>query len=98
MMMINNNIALIFLLTLTSCAMYQQDFDCPPPCGVPCTSVTDLESMVVEMEQGPDLFMPYQESAISRLRAAFKHKVWVAEGCPQGYYLYQINQQDPHQE
>lgn len=44
-------------LVLSSCAMYRQDFDCPPEMGVPCTSVTDLEAMVVDTKKGPDLFL-----------------------------------------
>jgi hypothetical protein len=81
---------ILSLACLTSCAMYQQDFDCPPPCGVPCTSVTDLESMVLETNQGPDLFLPNQESTITRICTALNRKVWISDGCAQGYYIYQM--------
>lgn len=84
---------LALALTLNSCAIYQQEFDCPPPCGVPCTSVTDLESMVVETENGPDLFLPEQESVVERISNAFKHKVWMPSECSDGYYLYKTESQ-----
>jgi hypothetical protein len=46
------------LLFLTSCAIYSKEFDCLPSLGVPYTSETDLESMVIETNKGPDLFVP----------------------------------------
>jgi len=84
---------LLHLFTLSSCAIYQPDFDCPVPCGVPCCSVTDLESMVEEQKQGADLFLPQQESAVNRICAAFKRKVWIADGTCQGCYLYQLDKE-----
>lgn len=85
------------LISLTSCAIYQQEFDCPPPVGVPCTSVTDLESMVVETSKGPDLFLPLeresdeksacsQETPVTDVCSSLKRKVWIChhlteDGC-----------------
>lgn len=43
------------LICLSSCSIYQHDFDCPPPNGIPCTSVTEIEAMIVETSKGPDL-------------------------------------------
>jgi hypothetical protein len=37
--------------------MYKKDFDCPPGEGIPCTSVTTLEKMIVESPCGPDIFL-----------------------------------------
>jgi hypothetical protein len=42
---------------LSSCSIYKAQFDCPPPAGIPCASVTDIESMIVETEKGPDLIV-----------------------------------------
>lgn len=42
---------------LTSCSIYKQQFDCPPPSGIPCASVTEIESMIVETENGSDLIL-----------------------------------------
>ena len=58
------------ILSLTSCAIYQQDFDYQPPVGVPCTSETDLESMVVETNKGPDLFVPMEKETESKSKCA----------------------------
>ncbi len=46
---------LVLLLCLTSCSMYQKDFDCPPGKGVSCTSVTTLEKMIIETPSGEDV-------------------------------------------
>ena len=45
------------LLLFTSCSIYKQQFDCPPPAGIPCASVTEIESMIVETEKGSDLIV-----------------------------------------
>lgn len=95
----------ISFLSFTSCAIYKQDFDCPPPCGVPCTSETDLESMVVETNRGPDLFVPEDSECLCSCRKCKKaaipfslnRKIWIChhlteEGCGvQGHYIYQTN-------
>lgn len=52
----NSLICLFLPLLLSSCQIYKSKFDCPPGKGVPCTSVTEIESMVVETPEGPDLF------------------------------------------
>jgi conjugal transfer pilus assembly protein TraV len=57
MNLILKKIPLFFGLLLSSCAMYQQEFDCPIPPGVSCTSVTDLESMIIETDRGADVLL-----------------------------------------
>ena len=71
--------------------MYKQEFDCHVPQGVPCTSETDLESMVIDTSQGPDIFLPPQveDTAISchkrkqcpaqRFTSALGRKVWMCD-------------------
>lgn len=97
------------LLSFTSCAIYQQEFDCPPPCGVPCTSETDLESMIVETTKGPDLFVPRDQECHCSCRKCkevpaaicLNRKVWICQqltedGCAiQGHYIYQTPQTTP---
>lgn len=47
-------------LLLCSCQTYRKNFDCEPGVGVPCTSVTDIEKMIIETpEGGPDIFLGY---------------------------------------
>lgn len=83
---------------LASCSIYKQQFDCPPPQGIPCTSVNEIESLIVETAQGPDLLAV---PANKQEKGCFwcgkktegnsslqKRKVWI---CPQnssskGYY------------
>lgn len=49
---------LILLGFLTSCSMYKRNFECCPIGeGIPCTSVTTLEKMVVESPCGPETFL-----------------------------------------
>lgn len=61
--MINSKNLFNFLLyssvscLLCSCSIYKQQFDCPPPAGIPCASVTEIESMIVETEKGADLIL-----------------------------------------
>ena len=89
-------ICFVTVISLTSCAIYQQEFDCPPPSGVSCTSVTDLESMIVETDKGPDLFLPlykrcdlepacpcrkYQNAPVQRIYSALHRKVWICPHC-----------------
>lgn len=50
---------------LSSCAMYKRQFDCPIPCGMPCTSVTEIESMIVETVDGPDVLVITEEKSCS---------------------------------
>ena len=50
-------LVLTFLASTTSCQVYRSCFDCPPACGVPCTSLTEIEGMIVETTTGPDLFV-----------------------------------------
>lgn len=47
----------IFSILISSCSVYKQQFDCPPPEGISCASVTEIESMIVETEKGPDLLV-----------------------------------------
>ena len=79
-----------FLVLLPSCAIYRKQFDCPPDQGVPCTSLTDLEQMIVETDHGPDLFLTGEPVACKTLCK----KVWIsADYLPDGrwvpgHYIY----------
>jgi hypothetical protein len=53
-------IALFFILStlcLTSCGIYNSHFECPPGKGVGCASVGEVMDMIVEREEGEDLFL-----------------------------------------
>lgn len=61
-------------LLFSSCSIYRQKFDCPPDPGVPCTSVTDLEQMIIETDLGPDIFVGSQGCT----QICRKNRVWIA--------------------
>jgi hypothetical protein len=42
---------------LSACESYKTSFDSCPGNGVPCTSVHNLEKMIVESDCGPDIFL-----------------------------------------
>jgi conjugal transfer pilus assembly protein TraV len=84
---------------LSSCSIYNEHFDCEPPCGVPCTSVTDIESMIMETDKGPDvLVVPEKEEESccmlckrkKTVSCTSKRKVWMCEG--RGHYLTEKTQ------
>lgn len=62
-------------LCLSSCAIYRQKFDCPPEPGVPCTSVTDLEQMIIETDVGPDIFVGSTSQGCTQVYG--KKRVWI---------------------
>lgn len=88
------------LLLLSSCQVYRGQFDCPPGEGVPCTSVTQIESMIVETpHDAPDIFLSYLPSRKARCVKAgsgptLERKVWIAEKVDAsgrliaGHYIY----------
>lgn len=71
---------LILVITcfLESCAIYRGQFDCPPDRGEPCTSVSELESRIIETNHGPDIFLRSKPIAKScRLKSLPKRKIWI---------------------
>ena len=82
---------------LTSCSQYRSTFDCPPGRGVPCTSVSEIESRIIETEQGPDIFAGCHEGCSEWKQKAAKlrlSRVWIEESTTdeghiiEGHYLY----------
>lgn len=81
-------------LILTSCAIYQKTFDCAPDQGVPCTSVSDLEQMIIEAEIGPDLFLGINPTQLKIQDTPFSNRVWISDPAGRGYYIY-FTPEDP---
>jgi len=79
---------LVFLLFLPSCSIYRQNFDCPPEGGVSCTSVSDLEQMIVETKQGPDLFFGKDPTPSPLDPVATSNRIWVSNGRGGGCFIY----------
>lgn len=88
----------IVALLFCSCQMYRANFDCPPGKGIPCTSVTDIESMIIETPKGPDVLAGKEtgtwKKMVPQLPPGEVRKVWLADtdtdcGCHiEGHYLY----------
>lgn len=86
------------ILLLSSCQMYRSQFDCPPGDGIPCSSVTDIESMIIETPFGSDVVAGGQRGAwkqlVPPLAPGELRKVWIADveldsGCRiSGHYIY----------
>lgn len=99
--MLKSNQGIVFLLllfSLTGCQMYHSQFDCPPGYGVPCTPVTTIEKMIIETDEGPDLFLGYvpvekQSSSCgfsrsSSSKAKESTRVWIeGKQLPCGTYI-----------
>lgn len=82
--------------------MYKKDFDCPPGNGIPCTSVSKLESMIVETQCGEDTFLgctpklvemqvdPICECSISNSpESLFQRRIWInSKDCESPIYIY----------
>lgn len=78
------------LIIFSSCQVYNSEFDCPPCRGVPCTSVSDIQKMIVETpEGGPDIFLAkplnscsnsrprYHGSERKRNKGIERQRIWV---------------------
>lgn len=76
-----NLISFIGCLLLTGCTTYQGDFDCPPSLGVPCTSSSDIESMVIETACGSDVFFDSKslQSRKGLCKSSKKARVWLCD-------------------
>lgn len=81
--------------------MYKRDFDCKPAEGVPCTSVTTLEKMIVETPCGPDVFLScvpklvdVQKNPCCRRtenkvpEAPFQRRIWISPKEGPATYIY----------
>jgi hypothetical protein len=91
-------------MSLTSCQIYQSDFDCPPSIGVPCTSVSDIQKMILETpDGGPDIFSedfpseftsPCERCPIHNKKGIqAKKRIWVNDTTSentavQGHFIY----------
>lgn len=51
-------------LSLTSCGIYQNRFDCPPGKGIGCAPVGEVLDLIVEKEEGEDLFVKDKGTAL----------------------------------
>ena len=55
---------ILFTIFLSSCGIYNSHFDCPPGEGVGCASVGEVMDMIIEKEEGEDLFVKNRGDAL----------------------------------
>ncbi|CAF24153.1 hypothetical protein [Candidatus Protochlamydia amoebophila] len=95
----------LMCLLLPSCAIYKQQFDCPAPKGIPCTSVTAIESLIVETQEGADflVYPPLKDKKNEETNqglAALPPRVWICNQAKEkmgikGYYIQQAESIEP---
>ena len=96
----NKFFLLASLFSFSSCTMYKQNFDCPVGKGVSCKSLTQIEEMIIEKEQGADLFIESVEADCSNCKGGslkmasyvkdsseFSHRIWVEPRVSEMGYL-----------
>ena len=85
-------LAVVSLIVTGCSAIYEENFDCPPGRGVPCTSVTDLEAMIIDTKDGPDIFVGRRWEA-ENYRNNAPERVWVYGDCRYVELPYYSNSQ-----
>lgn len=72
---------LCLLVALSSCDIYDTQFECPPGKGVKCASVGEVLDMIVERDEGEDLFtkdigtaLVLRQEEEAHAKACKKHK------------------------
>ncbi len=51
-------------IAFASCSMYNSTFDCPPGKGIGCKPVNEILDLIVEKEEGEDLFVTDPSAAL----------------------------------
>lgn len=51
-------------IAFASCSMYNSRFDCPPGKGIGCQPVNEVLNLIVEKEEGEDLFVSDSGAAL----------------------------------
>jgi len=93
-MKIKRLITLACVCLLPSCTVYQQNFESKPTPGIEHASVIDLEQMIIETPQGPDLFYYGYAPDCASMAANCKKRIWVngyrsEKGCwVAAHYVY----------
>lgn len=96
-------ILLVSLLLLSSsCQVYKSSFEYVPEEGIPCKSVTEIESMIVESESGPNFILETDHDAQTVIRKSNSRssksekskRIWIEESQKssdlrvEGHYIY----------
>jgi hypothetical protein len=61
-------------ISCAACGIYQTKWDCPPGEGVRCKPVSDVMEMIVEKDDGQDLFIKDLDEALAEKQKGKKRK------------------------
>ena len=82
------------LILLTSCGVYKSSFDCPPGEGVGCASVNDVLDLIVEKQEGEDVFVKDKGTALLLRHQEEEDIIHTPTQARKKYYL--IKDEDGH--
>lgn len=68
----------VLALCTASCGIYKSKFDCPPGKGIGCASVGEVLDLIVERDDGEDLFL-YDRGAVLVLKQQEQEKKVAAQ-------------------
>lgn len=83
---------LILLVSLTSCGVYRNSFDCPPGKGIGCAPVGEVLDLIVEKEEGEDLFVKDKGTALLLKMDQEEKLIKSTKKSGKKYYLIQDDQ------
>lgn len=69
----------LILPLLCSCSVYKDRFDCPVSVGLKCKSVTQIEGMIREKEEGPDCLVIPKKGKEKQKKLSSKAKSYQAK-------------------
>src|SRR5690242_11653217 len=79
----------MFLLTLASCGIYRNNFDCPAGKGIGCAPVGEVLDLIVEKEEGEDVFVKDKGTALLLRREQDDKLTKASTQSGKKYYLVQ---------
>lgn len=91
-------------LLLASCGVYKGSFDCPPGEGIGCAPVGEVLDLIVEREDGEDLFVHNKGTALllkqeeaNNLRRppSTEKKFYLSKDSSGNLYLVKIRKETP---
>ncbi len=83
---------LLLLVSLTSCGVYRNGFDCPPGKGIGCAPVGEVLDLIVEKEEGEDLFVKDKGTALLLKMDQEEKLIKSTKKAGKKYYLIQDDQ------
>ena len=74
-------------LFLSSCGIYKNNFDCPPGKGIGCAPVNEVLDLIVEKEEGEDVFVKNKGTALLLRQQEEDNMIQTSTQARKKYYL-----------